>query len=165
MAILFNFLYILLFIFCLSILIIVHELGHFAMAKAFRVYCLEFSIGFGPKLFSFKRKNAETRFSLRGIPFGGYVSMVGEGTEVPAGIEVPESRNFNKIKKWKRIIILVAGVTINAFLALGVFFISEMAFEQTEVFAGQLMVTENSVAASAGLQSNDRIYLDSETFG
>ncbi|MDD4103767.1 MAG: site-2 protease family protein [Bacilli bacterium] len=165
MAILFNFLYILLFIFCLSILIIVHELGHFAMAKAFRVYCLEFSIGFGPKLFSFKRKNAETRFSLRGIPFGGYVSMVGEGTEVPAGIEVPESRNFNKIKKWKRIIILVAGVTMNAFLALGVFFISEMAFEQTEVLAGQLMVTENSVAASAGLQSNDRIYLDSETFG
>ena len=165
MDFLFNFLYILLFIFCLSILIIVHELGHFAMAKAFRVYCLEFSIGFGPKLFSFKRKNAETRFSLRSIPFGGYVSMVGEGTETPEGVSIDDSRNFSKTKKWKRSIILVAGVTMNALLALLVFFISETCFMQTSISASHLVVTETSIAANAGLTSDDLIHLDSETFG
>lgn len=165
MDFLFNFLYILLFIFCLSILIIVHELGHFAMAKAFRVYCLEFSIGFGPKLFSFKRKNAETRFSLRSIPFGGYVSMVGEGTETPEGVSIDDSRNFSKTKKWKRSIILVAGVTMNALLALLVFFVSETCFMQISISASRLVVSETSIAANAGLTSDDLIHLDSETFG
>ena len=165
MDFLFNFLYILLFVFCLSILIIVHELGHFAMAKAFRVYCLEFSIGFGPKLLSFKRKNAETRFSLRSIPFGGYVSMVGEGTETPDGVSIDDSRNFSKIKKWKRSIILVAGVTMNALLALLVFFVSESCFMQTSISASHLVVSETSIAANAGLVSDNLIHLDSETFG
>ena len=165
MDFLFNFLYILLFIFCLSILIIVHELGHFAMAKAFRVYCLEFSIGFGPKLFSFKRKNAETRFSLRSIPFGGYVSMVGEGTETPEGASIDDSRNSSKTKKWKRSIILVAGVTMNALLALLVFFVSETCFMQISISASRLVVSETSIAANAGLTSDDLIHLDSETFG
>jgi regulator of sigma E protease len=165
MDFLFNFLYILLFVFCLSILIIVHELGHFAMAKAFRVYCLEFSIGFGPKLLSFKRKNAETRFSLRSIPFGGYVSMVGEGTETPDGVSIYDSRNFSKIKKWKRSIILVAGVTMNALLALLVFFVSESCFMQTSISASHLVVSETSIAANAGLVNDNLIHLDSETFG
>ncbi len=165
MDFLFNFLYILLFVLCLSILIIVHELGHFTMAKAFRVYCLEFSIGFGPKLFSFKRKNAETRFSLRSIPFGGYVSMVGEGTETPEGVSIDDSRNFSKIKKWKRSIILVAGVTMNALLALLVFFVSETCFMQTSISASHLVVSETSIAGNAGLASDNLIHLDGETFG
>jgi len=135
------------------------------MAKAFRVYCLEFSIGFGPKLFSFKRKNAETRFSLRSIPFGGYVSMVGEGTETPEGASIDDSRNFSKTKKWKRSIILVAGVTMNALLALLVFFVSETCFMQTSISASRLVVSETSIAANAGLTSEDLIHLDSETFG
>ena len=101
MQVLFTILYILLFIVCLSVLIMVHELGHLAAAKAFKVYCFEYSIGFGPKLFSFKRKNGETKVSLRGIPFGGYVSMYGEGVEVPEGLEIPPERNLENIKKWK----------------------------------------------------------------
>ena len=71
-------LYILLFLVFLSILIIIHELGHLAAAKAFNVYCLEYSIGMGPLLFKHKRKNGETQFSLRAIPFGGYMAMYGE---------------------------------------------------------------------------------------
>jgi len=165
MDFLFNILYIILFVLCLSILIIVHELGHLAVAKAFKVYCLEFSIGYGPKLFSFKRKKAETKFSIRSIPFGGYVSMVGEGTEMPDGVTIDDSRSFSKIKKWKRVIILMAGVTMNAVLALLVFFISETCFIQTDIYASQLVVSESSIAASAGLASEDKIYLDSETFG
>ena len=79
MEVLMTFLYILLFLVFLSVLIIIHELGHLAAAKAFRVYCLEYSIGMGPLIFKHKRKNGETQFSLRAIPFGGYVSMYGEG--------------------------------------------------------------------------------------
>ena len=94
-----TFLYILLFIFFLSILIVVHELGHFAMCKAFKVYVFEFSIGMGPALFKFKRKGAETQYSLRAIPFGGYVSMYGEGVELPEGVEVDSSRSLHGIKK------------------------------------------------------------------
>ena len=122
--------YILLFILCLSVLIVVHELGHFAMAKAFNVYCLDFSIGFGPALFHKKRKNGETYFSIRAFPLGGFVSMYGEGVELPEGVEVPPERSFENIKKWKRIIILFAGVFNNAILAILIFFISEAACVQ-----------------------------------
>ena len=116
-------LYILLFLVFLSILIIIHELGHLAAAKAFNVYCLEYSIGMGPLLFKHKRKNGETQFSLRAIPFGGYVAMYGEGVELPEGVTVDQSRSLNGIKAWKRAIILLAGVTMNAVLALGFFFV------------------------------------------
>ena len=116
MQILETILYIVLFIVFLSTLIIVHELGHLAAAKAFNVYCLEYSVGMGPLIFKYKRKGGETQFSLRGIPFGGYVSMYGEGIQLPDGVEVPESRSLHGIKWWKRAIILVAGVTMNAFL-------------------------------------------------
>ena len=119
--------YIVLFILCLSVLIVVHEAGHFAMAKAFNVYCLDFSIGFGPALFHKKRKNGETYFSIRAFPLGGYVSMYGEGVELPEGVEVPPERSFENIAKWKRIIILFAGVFNNCILALIIFFISEAA--------------------------------------
>ena len=94
--------YIVLFILCLSVLIVVHELGHLATAKAFNVYCLEFSIGFGPALFHRKRKNGETYFSIRAFPLGGYVSMYEEGVELPEGVTVDPSRSFDHIKKWKR---------------------------------------------------------------
>ena len=82
-------LYILLFVFCLSTLIMIHEAGHLAAAKIFNVYCFDYSIGFGPALLHVKRKRGETYFSIRAIPFGGFVSMFGEAQkdELPDGIE------------------------------------------------------------------------------
>ena len=68
---------ILIIIVLLGILVGFHELGHLMVAKAFNVYCLEYSIGFGPKIFSRRYKGGETFFSLRAIPFGGYVSEAG----------------------------------------------------------------------------------------
>ncbi|MCQ2800577.1 MAG: RIP metalloprotease RseP [Bacilli bacterium] len=124
MQVLMTILYILLFIVFLSVLIIVHECGHLIAAKIFKVYCLEYSIGMGPLLFKFKRKKGETQFSLRAIPFGGYVSMYGEGVELPEGVTVDESRSLNGIKAWKRAIVLLAGVTMNAVLAIVLFFIT-----------------------------------------
>ena len=160
MQILFTFLYILLFIALLSVLIIVHELGHLAAAKAFNVYCLEYSIGMGPLLFKKKRKNGETQFSIRAIPFGGYVSMYGEGMELPEGVEIDESRSLNKIKAWKRAIVLLAGVTMNAILALAFFFISNCV--DKSLYINCVNVTENSPAALAGVPNN--AILDYELF-
>lgn len=159
MQVLETILYILLFIFCLSVLIAIHECGHLIAAKIFKVYCLEYSIGFGPRLIHVKRKTGETYFSLRIIPFGGFVSMYGEGAELPDGVQIPPERSLEGIKKWKRAIILVAGVTMNAILALHVFFIVNIAFETKYVYARQVTISETSPAAEAGLVSGDRIRL------
>ena len=163
MGFLMTMLYVLLFLVCLSILIIVHELGHLTAAKIFKVYCLEFSCGMGPLLWKYKKKNGETQFSLRAIPFGGYVSMYGEGVELPEGVQVDSSRSLHGIKKWKQAIILLAGVTMNAVLALVVFFIGNIACEQHSfVYINQIDVVDDSICAKAGLKSSDILSLADE---
>ena len=103
----------------LSVLVAIHEAGHLSMAKLFNVYCFEYSLGFGPKIFSKKRKKGETAFSLRILPFGGFVSMYGEPDAIPDGFERPdENRSLESIAKWKKSLILVAGVTMNFTLGL-----------------------------------------------
>ena len=165
MEIISSILYILLFVFCLSVLIVVHECGHLIAAKSFNVYCHEFSIGFGPKIFSKKRRFGETYFSMRCIPFGGYVSMYGEGVEIPDGNggikEIAPQRSLNGIAKWKRAIILLAGVTMNALLALTVFFFYEGCFPKTDLYAANITVGEvGTVAYDAGMRTEDLIYIE-----
>ena len=105
MGVLATILYIVLFLLFLSLLVLIHELGHFAMCKAFKVYVFEFSIGMGPLLF--KRKKGETQYSIRGIPFGGYVSMYDGEQTLPEGLEIDPARSMENTKKWKRAIIFV----------------------------------------------------------
>lgn len=154
-------LYILLFIFCLSVLIVVHELGHLTAAKIFKVYCEEFSIGFGPALLHKKKKGGETYFSIRAIPFGGYVSMVGEKEECKTsdGTPVPKERSLVNIAKWKRAIIMLAGVFMNAVLAILVFYASNQFFPRETVYLRNVNISENSIAEKAGLNAKDAIYL------
>lgn len=149
-------LHILLFILCLSVLVVIHELGHLAAAKAFGVYCFEFSVGFGPALFRKKRKRGETYIAIRSIPFGGYVSMYGENendtSELPDGIEnIDPKRSLANVKKWKKAIIMAAGVFLNAVLALVLFFISNSCFEQQIPVYLNFNVIDNSPASTAGL--------------
>ena len=162
MQVLMTILYILLFIVFLSVLIIIHELGHLAAAKAFNVYCLEYSIGMGPALFKYKRKNGETQFTLRGIPFGGYVSMYGEGVELPDGVTVDESRSLNGIKAWKRAIILLAGVTMNAVLALVFFFASNLFPIERIDYINHISVADSVTEFTEGdfIKFEDFIYND-----
>ena len=162
MQVLITFLYILLFLVLLSVLIIVHELGHLVAAKAFNVYCLEYSIGMGPLLYKKKRKNGETQFSIRAIPFGGYVAMYGEGVELPEGVVVDESRSLNKIKAWKRAIVLLAGVTMNAVLALAFFFTSNCV--DKSLYVNCINVVENSKAAEAGMPNNTIFSFETVTY-
>lgn len=85
------------FIVLLSVIIVVHELGHMLVAKHFGVYCHEFSLGMGPVLY--QKKGKETTYSIRAIPFGGYVLMAGEedgsqDDETEWLKEVPENRKL-----------------------------------------------------------------------
>lgn len=150
--------YILLFIVFLGLLIMIHELGHLMTAKMFKVYCFEYSIGFGPKLFSKKRKGGETAFSIRAIPFGGFVSMYGEDDTVPEGVNVDPSRSLNNTKKWKKAIIMSAGVIMNMILAIVMFFIYEAAFPKNVIYTYQVNVTPNSIASNLGIKNGDTLF-------
>jgi len=141
------FITILILLLMLGILISAHEAGHLVMAKSFNVYCLEYSIGFGPKLFSKKRKGGETAFSLRALPLGGYVSMYGEGVELPEGVTIPPERSLNGVAAWKRGLILSAGIIVNFFLSM-VFVVIYATCIKT-YYVSQLVYTgldENGVA-------------------
>lgn len=156
---------ILLFIVSLCILITIHELGHFSMAKLFGVYCHEFAIGFGPKIFSRKRKDGETVFSIRAIPLGGYVSMYGEGVEEgdEEAIAIPKERSLLGIKKWKRAIIMVAGIFLNFVLGF-LLFVGNRAFFPQPFATQQVNVVEKSKAEEAGLTTGDYIIKITKTF-
>ena len=120
---------ILLFIVGLGVLIALHELGHLIMAKIFNVFCSEYSIGFGPKLFSVKPKNKETKFSLRAFPVGGYVAMYGEDSKDDEAFkDIPPERSLEGVAKWKRALIYVGGVTINFILGIILILTSNIAF-------------------------------------
>ena len=148
---------IILFIVAFGILICIHEAGHLSMAKLFKVYCKEYSIGFGPAIFSKKRKGHETKFSIRAIPLGGYVSMYGEGMEGdPELQDVPPERSLEGIKKWKKAIVLSAGVILNAVLAFILIFVSDFAFP-TIHYTREAIVTESSLVANEGIESGDHI--------
>ncbi len=150
---------IVLFILGLMIVVTIHELGHFSMAKLFNVYCKEFSIGFGPKIISKKRKDGETYFSWRAIPLGGFVSMYGENEEeeeLDPTIVVPKERTLSGVAKWKRAIIMVAGVVCNFILALLLFVVNRTCFKQ--VYAtSQIVVEEGSNAETSGLLTYDNV--------
>ena len=140
-----------LFLLSLGILILIHELGHFLVAKAFNVYVREFSIGFGPILFSWTK--GETKYVLKAFPLGGYVAMVGEEVS-GADLNVPFERSLLGISKPKRAMVLSAGIILNLLLAFVLFFASNWGFTQ-RTLTNQMVITETSVAAEAGIENGE----------
>lgn len=88
-------------------LIFIHEFGHYIFARIFKVTITEFSIGMGPKLVWYDSKKTGIRYCISAIPFGGYVAMVGEDGDSD------DPNALNKKPAWQRLIIIVAGATIN----------------------------------------------------
>ncbi len=148
---------ILLFVISLGVLITLHELGHLTMAKIFKVYCQEFSIGFGPALLHVRGKGKETYFSIRAIPLGGYVSMYGEDVELEPGVNIPKTRSLDGINRWKKAAIMVAGITMNFILAIGLFFVSNVCLPQ-RMATRMVQVDQDSIAMHAGFVDADKIY-------
>lgn len=138
-----------------SLLIFVHELGHFTTAKAFGVQVNEFSMFMGPAIW--KKQVGETLYSLRCIPFGGFCAMEGEDGDSD------NPRAFSAAAWWKRVIILVAGAAMNfaaGIILLGCFFAPDQNFilpVVDQIEDGCL------IAGEQGIQSGDRIVsLDGE---
>jgi regulator of sigma E protease len=138
----------LIFAVLLGFMVLIHELGHFAVAKLAKVKVEEFGIGFPPRLFAFRR--GETEYSLNWIPLGGFVRMLGE--EDPR-----EPRSFARASKRWRVAILLAGSTMNM-IAAAVFFSVAFAagwptVTQTEVQISRVL--PGSPAAQAGVREGD----------
>ena len=113
---------ILLFLLVISILTFVHELGHFVSAKIIGAKVLEFSLGFGPKLFS--KKWRETIYSFRGLPFGGYVKILGDGDPgEEMNSKADDKRDLRKKPKWQQIFVMLSGVTMNILLAISIYYV------------------------------------------
>ena len=147
---------ILAFLFVLGVLIFVHELGHFLMARRIGVRVLTFSLGFGPKLLTFKR--GDTEYCISAIPLGGYVKMAGENPE-DSRTGAPDE--YLSKGKWQRFQVLIMGPVMNIILAVVVMAVvfyqgaQVPLYEQQQVVVGTF--SDTSVAQKAGVQVGDHI--------
>ena len=132
-----------------SVLILVHELGHFAAAKLSGVQVNEFSIFMGPALWS--RKIGETQYSLRLIPIGGYCAMEGED----GGSDNPKS--FDKAAWWKRFLILIAGAAMNFLMGIALMAVVFLPVKRAVVPVIAGFEPFATVNREGGLQAGDRI--------
>lgn len=131
-----------------ELIIFIHEFGHFITAKKSGIKVNEFSLGMGPKIFSFGK--GETKYSLRIFPIGGFCAMEGEDEESP------EPRAFNNAKVWKRMIVVIAGAVMNIILGFVLMFVvvvQQDAYSSTEVQS----FPATSFSSCTGLQSGDVI--------
>lgn len=144
------------FVLILGIVVLVHELGHFLTAKFFGVYCAEFSIGMGPKIFS--KQIGETEYEIRALPIGGFVSMAGEAdNDIEEFKNVPYERTIKGISWWKKCIIFLAGVFMNFVLSL-VILIGVYCFINVQTNTSEIgTVVKDSPAMVAGLEAGDEI--------
>jgi len=138
----------------LGILIVIHELGHFLVAKKSGVGVLTFSIGFGPKLF--KRKIGETEYAVSAFPFGGYVKMVGEDPDDQV-TELDVQKSFSHQSLAKRMAIVAAGPVSNLLLAVVIFLWTFLSYGVPVSTSKVAAVEPNSPAAAAGIEKGDRI--------
>lgn len=131
-----------------ELIIFIHEFGHFITAKKSGIKVNEFSLGMGPKIFSFGK--GETKYSLRIFPIGGFCAMEGEDEESP------EPRAFNNAKFWKRMIVVIAGAVMNIILGFVLMFVvvvQQDAYSSTEVQS----FPATSFSSCTGLRSGDVI--------
>ena len=145
---------ILIFILTLSILVLVHELGHFLMAKKMGVKVEEFGIGLPPKLFGIKK--GETLYSVNLLPIGGFVKLFGEEYSTPLALD--KNRTFVNKKPWQKTLIVLGGVLGN--FLLGWFIFSYLVTQGVPVPTNNVIVekvTKNSPASMAGLKEKDVI--------
>ncbi len=155
-----------LFFIVLSVLVFVHELGHFLAAKMFKIRVDEFALGFPPKVFSFKK--GETTYAFNLLPLGGYVKIHGENPE--NSLDASDKRSFQNVAWWKQVVVLAAGVTFNIVFAWLLLSASLMigtskasvegippayVYGETKVLVQQ--VSENSPASNAGIKAGDII--------
>jgi regulator of sigma E protease len=143
------------FLFALGVIVFVHELGHYLMAKGFGVRVLTFSLGFGRKLLAFRR--GETEYRISWVPLGGYVNFAGQDP----GERSDDPREYLNRPRWQRVLILLAGPFANVVLAVVlvsiVFMTGFAARDASDVPPVVGMVETGSPGEKAGLEPGDRV--------
>lgn len=145
------------FILILGIIVCIHEFGHFLFAKKAGIYVYEFSIGMGPRIFKWNRKNDETTYSIRLLPIGGFVQMAGEDLEADEKSEIPKEKMMQNKKWYQRFLTIVAGVMFNFILAIVLLFVIALIHGAPYLGTRVGEVAENSPASLAGLETGDKI--------
>lgn len=147
---------ILLFVVVVLLVIVIHEAGHFFAAKAFGIKVEEFFLGFGPRLWSFRR--GETEYGIKAIPAGGYVRIAGMNPfQEPSPEDLP--RTFGAKPAWQRAIVLAAGSFTHfvlAFLLLAIFF-GAIGIPRATVDDVQLLLDGRRVPAAGVLHEGDEV--------
>jgi regulator of sigma E protease len=143
-------------VFVLGVLVFVHEFGHYAVAKLCGVRVEVFSLGFGKRLWGFRRGDTDYRISL--LPLGGYVKMTGEN---PMEEHTGDPGDFTSHPRWQRFLIAIAGPAMNVILAVVVLTGVYMVHDEEYAFASQPaeigIVDAGSPADKAGIKPGDRI--------
>ncbi len=148
-------------ILALSILVFIHELGHFLAAKLFGMRVEQFSIGFPPKVIG--KQIGETEYRIGAIPLGGYVKisgMVDESLDTAELASEPKPWEFRAKPVWQRIIVICAGVVFNIVLAIAIFIGLKYAFGEAFIPAekvGALYIDEQGFAHQLGIRTGDRM--------
>lgn len=137
----------------LSIIVIIHEFGHFIVAKANGIAVSEFALGLGPTILKMKKKG--TLFSIKLLPFGGACIMAGEDGNENGISGIDKDKLFASKSVWRRISVIAAGPVFNFLLAfiMAVFIIGSIGYDPCKLYS----VDEGSVAEEAGLQAGDVI--------
>src|SRR6476661_4769618 len=140
----------------LGFMILIHEFGHYAVAKLLGVRVEQVAIGFGKRLVGFRK--GETDYRINAIPLGGYVKMSGEN---PMDQRTDDPGEFMNHSRWHRFLIAIAGPAMNIMLAVFLLTIVYMVHYEYPVYLDKPAVLDGvkpgSAAAQAGLQAGDRI--------
>ena len=145
------------FILLISIIVGIHELGHFLTARFFNIHVLKFKIGFGKELFSFE-DNRNCNYSFGILPLGGYVQMLGENNPIQEGSEenLKDKKSYLQASTGERAAVTFAGPLANFLLAVFVyFFLAMVGTTQLSPFIGE--VAEDSLAEKSGISVKDKI--------
>lgn len=148
------------FVFILGAAVILHEFGHFIVAKLLRIRVETFSFGFGKRLIGFKWGTTDYRLSA--IPLGGYVKLGGDESNAPiegeGASDIPDSERFDLRPRWHRFLVAVAGPIMNILTALAIPFAAALIYGVPTMPAPVVsMVRQGGMAESAGLKPGDRI--------
>ncbi|WP_026713023.1 RIP metalloprotease RseP [Flavobacterium daejeonense] len=151
------------FLLSLSLLIILHELGHFIPAKLFKTRVEKFYLFFDVKFSLFKKKIGETVYGIGWLPLGGYVKisgMIDESMDKEQMALPPQPWEFRSKPAWQRLIIMLGGVTVNFILAFIIYIGMAFAFGETYIANADLkdgLLIENPAMIKAGFQTGDKI--------
>src|SRR3954451_11518236 len=116
-----------------SLLIVLHEGGHYVAAKATGMRVERFFLFFGPTLWSFRR--GETEYGVKAIPLGGYVKITGMNPEEEVPPEI-EDRAYHRQPVWKRIVVIAAGPVVNIALAFGILYFAAFSYPEANSTIG-----------------------------